>query len=65
MQSVQGTKNCIEILVGKPVLQLSIKTVKILFLSIAQEPLGYLNLVLFLSSLDNLLQVVYVFFFFF
>ena len=36
-------KNGIEILVGQAVFKLQIKTVKMLFGSITQEPLGYLN----------------------
>ena len=49
-------KNGIEILVGQAVFKLYIKTVKMMFRSITQEPLGLpLILMLFLSSLENLL----------
>ena len=48
-------KNGIEILVGQAVLKLWIKTVKMMVGSITQYRLAYLNLMLFLSSLDNLL----------
>ena len=50
-------KNGIEILVGQAVFKLWIKTVKILFWSLTHEPLGLVItiLMLFLSSLDNLL----------
>ena len=56
-------KDGIEILVGQAVFNLWIKTVKILFRSITQEPLGLLNiLMLFLSSLDNLIWDAYIIF---
>ena len=46
----------IEILVGKVVFKFWIKTVKMLFWSITQEPLGLLKFImLFLTSLANLL----------
>ena len=42
-QIVQGTKNGIEIMIGQMIFKLWIKTVKILFWSITQEPLGLLE----------------------
>ena len=49
-------KNSIETYVGQMVLKLWIKTYKILFWSITQEPLGLLNFNAVFEFLDNLLS---------
>ena len=54
--------NGTEILVGQAVFTLWIKTVKILFGSITQEPLGLPNFDAIFSSWDNLLYDAYVIF---
>ena len=57
-------KNGIQILVGRAILKLWIKTVKIMFWSVTQELLGLLLTILtlpFLRSLDNWLQYAYYF----
>ena len=55
-------KNGIEILVDQAIFKLWIKTVKLLFGSLTQEPLGLPKfLCYFLRCLDNLLYNVHIF----
>ena len=56
-------KNGIEILVQQVIFKLWIETVKIIFWSITQEPLGLLKILMtFLSFLDNLQKGAYIIF---